>query len=353
MTAGKAQVGRREGHPVPGGPPFAFEWRMARPRVLTWHVHGSYLWYLSFCDVDWYLPVRPGRPSPWNGLVGARPWPPTMHEVPEDEVDGLDVDCVLFQSAAEWEGWGDRLPGVPRVFLEHDPPRQSPTDTLHVVDDPSVTVVHCTPFNRLMWDNGTVPTRVVEHGVCVPEGVVATGELARGLVVVNHLGRRGRRLGLDVFEEVRRAGVPLDLVGMGSEELGGLGEVDPPDLPAFAARYRFLFNPIRYTSLGLAVLEAMAVGVPVVGLATTEHAVAVETGVSGYVDTDVDRLVARMRRLLDDPPLARRLGEGAREAVRSRYSIERFARDWEALFAEVTSARAATTTGPPRPATTR
>src|SRR5439155_16544577 len=136
-------------------------------------------------------------------------------------------------------------------FLEHDPPRGSPTDTRHPVDDPDVPIVHVTPFNRLMWDCGPVPTRVIEHGVAVPAEVRATGELARGLVVVNHLGRRGRRLGADVFEAVRRR-VPLELVGMGSEEWGGLGEVPPPDLPAFAARYRFLFNPIRYTSLGLA-----------------------------------------------------------------------------------------------------
>ena len=132
-------------------------------------------------------------------------------------------------------------------------------------------VVHVTPFNDLMWDCGTSPTRVVEHGVGVPAEARYTGELERGLVIVNHLGKRGRRLGLDVFERARRE-VPLDLVGMASEELGGLGEVPPAELPRFAARYRFLFNPIRYTSLGLAVCEAMTVGLPVVGLATTEMA---------------------------------------------------------------------------------
>src|SRR5262249_14833356 len=162
-----------------------------------------------------------------------------------------------------------------------------------------------------------------------------TGELERGSVVVNHLRQRGRRLGADVFGRVRRE-VPLDLVGMDAESLGGLGEVFPPELPAFEARYRFFFNPIRYTSLGLAVLEAMTIGMPVIGLATTEMATAVENGVSGYVDTDVARLLGPMRALLADPGEARRLGEGARRRALERFGIGRFKRDWEEAFALVT-----------------
>ena len=143
----------------------------------------------------------------------------------------------------------------------------------------------------------------------------------------------GRRLGLDVFLSVRER-VPLDLVGMGSEEIGGLGEVSPPELAAFLARYRFLFNPIRWTSLGLAVVEAMHVGLPVVGLATTEMATAIDNGVSGYVDTDVETLVAHMLRLLERPEEARRLSRGALAAARRGHGIERFADDWTVLLDE-------------------
>jgi glycosyltransferase involved in cell wall biosynthesis len=180
---------------------------------------------------------------------------------------------------------------------------------------------------------------VIDHGVAVPE-TRYTGELERGVVVVNNLATRGRRLGADIFRRVRTE-IPLDLVGMGSAELGGLGEIPFADLPAFAARYRFLFNPIRYTSLGLAVLEAMAVGVPVVAFATTEYATAIENGVSGYVDTDVEALMAHMRRLLADPEEARRLGEGARRRVQHRFAIDRFAADWDRALRRVVAERPA------------
>lgn len=318
---------------------------MRRLRILTWHVHGSYLWYLAHVPHDFFLPVRPGRPTGYGGRSGTFPWPDNVHEVPAEDVPRLALDCVLTQSHENWTRDRDDVlsaaqRALPAVHLEHDPPRESPTDTRHPVDDPDVLLVHVTAFNDLMWDSGRTPTLVIEHGVAVPEGVHYTGELRRGVVVVNGLGRRGRRLGADVFARAR-AEVPMDLVGMLSEEAGGLGEVPPPRLPAFVARYRFFFHPIRYTSLGLALCEAMMLGVPVVGLATTELATVVDNGVSGWVDTDVDRLIGHMRDLLADPAEARRLGEGARRTAQERFSIDRFVADWDMAFRQVTGAVAA------------
>jgi hypothetical protein len=312
---------------------------VARLRVLTWLVHGNYLWYLSSIPHDIFLPVRPGAPEGYGGRGASFTWPDNVHEVPAEEVRDLDVDVVLTQSHRNWfEDRGAILSPaqleLPHVHIEHDPPRTSPTDARHPIDDPAVLVVHVTPFNRLMWDSGRCPTRVIEHGVRVPDTAQYTGELERGLVVVNGLAHRGRRLGADVFDEVRRS-VPLDLVGMQSEAAGGLGEVPPTELAVFEARYRFFFNPIRWTSLGLAVCEAMMVGLPIVALATTEMVTVVENGVSGFVDTDVGRLVERMHELLGDPALARRLGEGARRTALRRFSIDRFAADWDSTLCDV------------------
>jgi glycosyltransferase involved in cell wall biosynthesis len=116
---------------------------------------------------------------------------------------------------------------------------------------------------------------------------------------------------------------------MESERSGGFGEVSHEELPRFMCRYRFVFNPIRYTSLGLAICEAMSLGIPVVGLATTEMVTAVTNDVNGYVDTDVDALIQRMRHLLAHPKEASRLSEHAREAGHTRFGIKRFSADWD------------------------
>lgn len=317
-------------------------------RVLTWHIHGNYLLYLSRANVEFVLPVLPGGREGFGGRGSTFPFPDRVRVVPAESVRDAEFDLVLYQTRRNYEVDGPEFLSesqrdLPCIYLEHDPPQEHPVDQRHWFDEPGSLLVHVTPFNALMWDSGRTPTKVIDHGVFLPEGVRYTGEIGRGIVVINHLRGRGRRLGVDVFERARR-GVPLDLVGMDAESLGGVGEVSPPDLPAFEARYRFFFNPIRWTSLGLAVLEAMTIGLPIVGLATTEMVTAVEHEVSGFLDTDPANLIEPMRELIADPGLARRMGENARRAALDRFSIDRFARKWEETFAEVAGRPAVGTT---------
>ena len=311
-----------------------------RLKILTWHTHGSYLYYLTQAPHDFYVLSKPGRPPGYGGRHGHIPWGGNVIDMPVGEVKDHAFDCILFQDddqylKDQYAYLSQAQRRLPKIYLEHDTPREHPTDMPHPVDDPGILLVHVTAFNALMWNNGRTPTCIIEHGVIAPPGVRYSGELERGLVVINNIATRGRRLGGDIFLQAREQ-VPLDLVGMGAEEAGGLGEVRHADLPAFSARYRFFFNPIRYTSLGLAVIEAMMIGMPVVALATTEMATVIDDGVAGFADTDVRKLIERMKLLIAEPALARRLGEAARAYARERFSIARFARDWDAAFRTVT-----------------
>lgn len=311
-----------------------------RLKILTWHTHGSYLYYLTQAPHDFYVLSMPHRPPGYGGRCGHIPWGENVIDLPVSQAKDTHFDCILFQDdhhylKEQYLYFSEAQRRLPRIYLEHDPPREHPTDMRHPVDDPGVLLVHVTPFNALMWDSGRTPTRVIEHGVITPRGVSYSGEIERGLVVINHLAQRGRRLGGDVFLRARDA-VPLDLIGMGAQELGGIGEIEHAQLPAFAAQYRFFFNPIRYTSLGLAVIEAMMIGMPVIALATTEMVTAITNGVSGYIDTREAVLTAHMRELLADRAQARALGKNARRYARERFNIERFAADWDAAFRFVT-----------------
>lgn len=311
-------------------------------RVLTWHIHGNYLYYLSHTPHEFLLPVERSGPG-YAGCAPGFPWPSNVRDVPVDELPRTEFDCILFQSEGQYlvdqyELLTAEQRALPKIYLEHDPPQEHPTDTIHPVDDPDMLLVHVTQFNRLMWDSRRTPTRVIEHGVVVPDHLSYSGDLEKGLVVVNHLHRRGRRLGADLFDYVRTR-VPLDLAGMDSLGVGGLGDIGHDELPELMCRYRFVFHPIRYTSLGLALCEAMSLGVPPVVLATTEAPRVIEHNVSGYLDTDVEALIRWMKHLLSYPDEARRIGAGAKAAARARFDITRFARDWDATLTEFVGTR--------------
>lgn len=309
-----------------------------RLRVLTWPVHGTYFYYLSHCDCDFLLPVQEGR-SGYGGKGDGTKYQfgPNVIEVPVAALPQTDFDIILFQERSyferdQFEIFTEAQRQKPKVYLEHDPPRQHPTDTKHWVTDPAMTLVHVTHFNNLMWDSNDVPTAVIDHGVVDP-GYQYAGALDCGIVVVNNLHKRGRIGGYDIYRYVLDA-MPLHAAGISADEYpGGQGEVPHNELGAFTAQYRFFFHPMRYTSLGLAVIEAMLVGLPIIGLPTTELVSVIQNGVNGWLSLDPNELIAQMERLLADPELARAWGRNARATALRRFNMQRFTGEWEALFA--------------------
>jgi hypothetical protein len=111
--------------------------------------------------------------NPAEGYGGRSPnfpWPDNVHEVSADAVARLPLDCILFQSRKnyqqdQYEILSLAQQRLPRLYLEHDPPCEHPTNTRHPVDDPDVLLVHCTPFNPNLLDYqvnwNVVPKRVI------------------------------------------------------------------------------------------------------------------------------------------------------------------------------------------------
>jgi glycosyltransferase involved in cell wall biosynthesis len=311
-------------------------------RVFMWHVHGSYQTALVEGRHEFLLPVLPDRGPDGLGRAQSWDWPPNAIEVTPEQAAEADVDVVVLQRPHELdrlaEHWlGGRRPGrdVPAVYLEHSSPQGRIAEMRHpAADRDDLTVVHVTHFNALFWDTGTTAARVVEHGIPDP-GYRYTGELPRVAVAVNEPGRRGRVTGTDLLSRLDGE-PPLDVFGIGAGEIGGIESVPQHRLHDELARRRVYLHPIRWTSLGLTLLEAMHLGMPVVALATTEvvEAVPVEAGV---VTNRVDEIRAALRRLVADPDEARERGNAARTAAKERYGLERFLADWDDVLEEVAS----------------
>jgi hypothetical protein len=313
-------------------------------RILHWHVHGS--WTTAFVQGphEYLVPVTPDRGPDGLGRARTWDWPASTVEVPAASLRDADIDVVVLQRPHEvalTEAWTGRAPGrdLPAVFVEHNTPTGDVPDTRHpMADRDDIPVVHVTHFNRLFWDCGRAPTTVVEHGIVDP-GHRYDGSLGRAAVVVNDPVRRGRFVGTDLLAPLSEA-VPLDVFGMRVDQLPATPGIEVhEDLPQARmhqelARRRVYVHTSRWTSLGLSLIEAMQLGLPVVALAVTEAVTAVPPE-AGVLTNDVAELCAAARRFVDDPELARQAGAAARTHALERFGLKRFLADWDAVLGEV------------------
>ena len=327
---------------------------MSGLRILVWHVHGSWTTSLVAGRHTYLLPVDAMRSPDGRGRARTWQWPESAVEVELTSLGPADVDVVVLQRPHEadlLEGATGLRPGrdVPAVYVEHNTPRGDVPDVRHpVADRDDVPIVHVTATNAVLWDNGRALVRVVEHGVATPP-MSWRPRTPRVAVAVNDPVRRGRVVGTDLLPDLARA-VDLDVFGMRVGLLDGTLPAGPSGVPpvlhedppqdrmhAELARRAVYVHPCRWTSLGLSLIEAMAMGMPVAALAATDAWRAVPPG-TGLLASSGPELAAAARRLVDDPALAADLGAAAAAHAADRYGLTRFLDDLEAVFAEVTTA---------------
>lgn len=317
--------------------------------VLIWHVHGS--WTTAFVQGPhtYLLPLTPGRGPDGRGRARTWDWPDSAIGVPAGQLKETDIDVVILQRPHEEElttKLTGRRPGadLPAIYLEHDAPWGDVPLTRHpMADRPDLHLVQVTHFNELFWDTGRTPVTVIEHGVVDP-GPRWAGDVARAAVVVNEPVRRGRYTGTDLLPYFAEQ-ASLDVFGMGVAGLPARLGTPAGAVRAFEnlpqeqmhtelARRRVYLHPVRWTSLGLSLIEAMHLAMPVVAIAATEATEAIPPG-AGIVSTRRDHLRESVRRLIADPAEGAELGKRARKAALARYSLQRFLADWDRLLSEV------------------
>ena len=96
--------------------------------------------------------------------------------------------------------------------------------------------------------------------------------------------------------------------------------------------YLHTAQPDLEDGYNLALLEAMGTGLPIV--ATSSPTSPVVDGESGFISNDLNYLRWGMRQLLEDPELARKMGETARATVLRQFSVSKFLEHWHEVIRE-------------------
>ncbi|WP_405164941.1 glycosyltransferase [Nocardia sp. NBC_01499] len=315
--------------------------------VLVWHVHGP--WMNSFVQGEHrYLVPYDGRDgAPGSAWARGRSGPGTIDIAPDDLADE-NIDVVVLQRPKELDlvsQWLRRSPGtdLPAVYVEHDTPHEHAALTTHpLAERTDIPLVHVTHFNRLMWDNGRCPTTVIPHGVRDP-GLLYTGELHRAATIINEPMPRWRITGTDLLGPLSEA-APIDVYGTGTEgvhtalrvspeRVCGAGDFTQDLLHTEVARRRVFVHTPRWTSLGLSVIEAMYLGMPIVALGTTEASASIPAE-AGVVSPEPAILAEAIRQFMHEPVFAELTGKAARHWAQANFGIEEFLGRWDRLLAD-------------------
>jgi len=322
-------------------------------KILIWHVHGGWMDSFVHGPHEYLVPVNAQRDA-WGLGTGGRDWPASVREVSQEELAEEHIDVVVLQrpeELAEVHRLTGRVPGseLPAVFLEHNTPKSGnvPNSVHPLAERSDIPIVHVTHFNRLFWDCGRARTLVIEHGIVDP-GYQYTGTNPTLGVAINEPVRRWRVTGTDLLPGFAQI-APLEVYGIGTKKLpealrlpeGQLiirGDVNPAQLHGMLGQARAYLHPFRWTSLGLALLEAMHLGMPVLALGATEAFRAVPPE-AGMVSSDVAELQRTARVLLNDPQEAVARGRAAREFALKHYGLQRFLTRWDTVLAEVGDVR--------------
>jgi len=111
------------------------------------------------------------------------------------------------------------------------------------------------------------------------------------------------------------------------------------DVPALLHTFHVLVHPARFEAFGRVLIEAMAVGRPVVATDEGGPREIVQDGITGYLVApgDVDAFAQQVLALLDDEALRLRMGKAAADMVRQRFSLVQHVRALARIYESVTS----------------
>jgi glycosyltransferase involved in cell wall biosynthesis len=173
-------------------------------------------------------------------------------------------------------------------------------------------------------------------------------EEARVLLVVGRLAaQKGVDVAVRALPAIRREhpGAVLVVLGEGPqraelEAIAGEGVFLPGrvgDVAAFYRRADLLVHPVRWEGFGLALLEAMLAGKPMVASAVSSAPEIVEDGRTGLLvpPNDPAALASAVVSLLSDPERATAYGRAGLERARAEFSVARMAERTAAVYAAV------------------
>lgn len=248
-----------------------------------------------------------------------------------------------FARSAEFDLVHNHLDWLPLAFAEQC--RAPLLTTVHGFSGPAILPAYARARSRYVSISDSDRSPDLDYAATIHHGIAFDGfpfraAAGHGLVVFGRVHPdKGTRTAIEI---ARRAGTPLTICGIvadqryfdeqilphvDGEQVVYLGSVGPDQRGEILSSAAALLHPIVFAEpFGLAVVESMACGTPVVAYTRGSMPEVVDEGVTGHLVHDVAGAVAAVSRIGDIDR------QQCRDHARKRFSADRMVDDYLRLY---------------------
>ena len=288
-------------------------------KILSYAYHGGYEYELAKTGHEFTRVCKDVAKCDF----GSRKHPENIDCIDDmPDYRGFDLffcnSAKIFWQVRDWDipkviALQTHLVGSDRKILKKVPP--------HV---PTAFISH-----TCLLQSGLKAGFVIYHSIDTEEWSGYHGSEPHVLMVANHAAPR-KECRLDLFLKIA-GGSKWLLAGNNPETPGSVQTSEHEELKEIYRKSRVYLNTVD-APLTMSMLEAMATGAPALSFDYGDASYIIKNGVNGFVSNDIGFLREKLEMLLNDPGLAKSMGEAARETIKKLFPPKSFQDKWNHLF---------------------
>lgn len=298
----------------------------------------SYQVMLARTGHNFYFMHHP-KLAPWN--IATRPIPPNCHLLSGDDKIAnfrydVDFDLIICQNRSQ------QYPILlqvakqlccPILNLEYSltAPDANPYYVESLMYQPYNLTVFSSEFVSNSWgaDIEDDDVKIIPHGIDTDFFTGWTGGDNKVLTIVNNYRHRNNTMGFDLFTQITKC-FPMNPFGNTHGVSRATKNIN--ELLNIYQRASVFVNTSIWHACPMVLLEAMSVGCPVVTTSSAMLTEIVADGVNGFIADDIDSMKTKIQKILDDPEMAKEMGQKARQTMIDRFGSERFIKNWQEVL---------------------
>lgn len=229
--------------------------------------------------------------------------------------------------------------GCPLICVEHNYPNTECNEflTRNLADQPSNLNIFSSTSCRDIWG---IDGKIIQPGIDTDYFNEWDGIVPKALIIADNYNQKHR--GFEIFQQLCSK-FPIALFGN-----NGNNSQPPKSMKHYLQLYRehrLFVNTSTWDCNNIRMLEAMAVGCPIITTNTGNHGEIIQNNVNGFITNNIDEMIQHANKLLNDRQFAEKIGKNARQTAIDRFNEKNLIESYNNMFENIVGKASSPITG--------